>query len=139
MERSEFDAAYARLCETAGARTQEELAAWIGVRQSSISDGRRRKSIPAQWLLTLVTHRGINPAWVLTGEGAKYLVPSAMPPAPYALLLNRLTGRELEQRLRRVLATSVTHMLAEVIRDMAKTSEKEPSDAERTGKPETLS
>lgn len=126
MERPDFEAAYARICESAGARTQEELARWIGVRQSSISDARRRGAIPAQWLLTLVTQGGINPAWALTGEGAKYLVPSAMPPAPYALLLNRLTGRELERRLQRVLSTSVTDMLAEVIREMAKAPERSP-------------
>ncbi|HIW78396.1 MAG TPA: helix-turn-helix domain containing protein [Candidatus Bilophila faecipullorum] len=126
MERHEFDAAYARICEVCGARTQGELAVWIGVSQSSISDARRRSTIPAQWLLTLVTQGGINPAWALTGEGAKYLVPSELPPAPCALLLNRLTGRELEQRLQRVLSTSVTDMLAEVIREMATAPQRSP-------------
>lgn len=124
MERPDFDAAYGRIFEAAGARTQAELAVWMGLRQSSVSDARRRCSIPAQWLLALVTHRGINPAWVLTGKGAQYLVPSAMPPTPCVALIARLSGPELEQRLRDVLATSVTDMLAEVIRDMAKAPER---------------
>lgn len=36
MERHEFDAAYARICEVCGMKTQTELSAYLGIRQSSI-------------------------------------------------------------------------------------------------------
>ncbi len=45
-----FEAQYGRVFEAAGCRTQAELAAFLGIRQSSISDAKRRKSIPAEWL-----------------------------------------------------------------------------------------
>ena len=38
-----------------------------------ISDAKKRKSIPAEWLLTLLLRKGINPQWVLTGTGPRYL------------------------------------------------------------------
>ena len=47
MERHEFDAAYARICEVCDMKTQTELSAYLGIRQSSISDAKRRMMIPA--------------------------------------------------------------------------------------------
>ncbi|MCC8193211.1 MAG: hypothetical protein LIP28_00995 [Deltaproteobacteria bacterium] len=46
------------------------------MRQSSISDAKRRKSIPAEWLLKLLRHDQSNPDWILTGQGARYLRPA---------------------------------------------------------------
>ncbi|EGW42911.1 hypothetical protein HMPREF0178_00408 [Bilophila sp. 4_1_30] len=73
MERHEFDAAYARICEVCGMKTQTELSAYLGIRQSSISDAKRRVAVPAAWLLTLLTREGVNPTWILTGGGSKFL------------------------------------------------------------------
>ena len=70
-----FSEAYARMCEILGVRTQVELAETLGIRQSSISDAKRRDAVPACWLLTLLERYQINPSWLLTGAGAKYLVP----------------------------------------------------------------
>ena len=36
MERHEFDAAYARICKVCGMKTQTELSAYLGIRQSSM-------------------------------------------------------------------------------------------------------
>lgn len=115
MERHEFDAAYARICEVCGMKTQTELSAYLGIRQSSISDAKRRMMIPAAWLLTLLTREGVNPTWILTGEGSKFLVPASLPPSAPTLLLARLAGPELEQRIRAGL-TSATECIAEEIR-----------------------
>ena len=46
MERHEFDAAYARICEVCGAKTQTALSAYLGIRQSSISDAKKRMVVP---------------------------------------------------------------------------------------------
>ena len=111
MERHEFDAAYARICKVCGMKTQTELSAYLGIRQSSISDAKRRMMIPAAWLLTLLTREGVNPAWILTGGGSKFLVPASLPPRP-----------ELEQRIRAGLM-SVTECIAEDIRALAEGKE----------------
>ena len=64
-----------RVNEAAGCRTQAQLAEFLGIRQSSISDAKRRGAVPAEWLLKLLRHKGINPDWVLTGEGPRYMCP----------------------------------------------------------------
>ena len=46
--------ALSRVFEAADCRTQSELADFLGVRQSSISDAKKRGSVPADWLLTLL-------------------------------------------------------------------------------------
>ena len=122
MERHEFDAAYARICEVCGMKTQTELSAYLGIRQSSISDAKRRMMIPAAWLLTLLTREGVNPAWILTGGGSKFLVPASLPPSASTLLLTRLAGPELEQRIRAGLI-SVTECIAEDIQALAEGKE----------------
>jgi hypothetical protein len=71
-----FEAQYKRVFEAAGCRTQAELAAMFGVRQSSISGAKRRKSIPADWLVALFTKKRVNPEWVLHGEEGKFLTPT---------------------------------------------------------------
>ena len=124
MERHEFDAAYARICKVCGMKTQTDLSAYLGIRQSSISDSdaKRRMMIPAAWLLTLLTREGVNPAWILTGGGSKFLVPASLPPSAPTLLLARLAGPELEQRIRAGLM-SVTECIAEDIRALAEGKE----------------
>ncbi len=73
---SSFESQYQRVCEAAECRTQVELADFLGVRQSSISDARRRQSIPAEWRMKLFAKKRVNPEWVLCGQGSKYLVPT---------------------------------------------------------------
>jgi len=65
-----------RVFEAAECKTQVELAELFEIRQSSISDAKRRKSIPAEWLIKLLRLKGINPDWILAGEGEKYLAPA---------------------------------------------------------------
>ncbi|MFR8275614.1 MAG: helix-turn-helix domain-containing protein [Desulfovibrio fairfieldensis] len=62
-----------RFFEAAGCRTQTDLAKFLDISQSSISDAKRREVIPAEWLLKLLRNRGVNPDWILTGEGVHYL------------------------------------------------------------------
>lgn len=67
-----FRAAMTRLHETCGTRTQVDLAEFIGVRQSSISDARRRRNIPDSWLLTVMRRTGADPDWLLRGTGPRW-------------------------------------------------------------------
>ena len=56
-----------------GCETQQELAGFFGIRQSSVSDAKKRGSIPSDWLITLWRKKGANPDWILTGQGARWL------------------------------------------------------------------
>ena len=72
---SDFNSQYARLLEAAGCRTQVELAAVLDIKQSSISDAKRRKGVPSDWLIKLFEKKQINPDWIRCGTNAKYLAP----------------------------------------------------------------
>lgn len=71
-----FKDVYPRLCSVFGTKTQEEFARRLGLRQASVADNKRRGVIPARWVLFAVEHYGINPAWLRTGCGPMYIVPS---------------------------------------------------------------
>jgi len=78
----DFEAALARIRAVTGTRTQVELANILDIRQSSISDAKRRGCIPATWLVTLYERYGANPTWIKTGELTAYLIPDTDRPAP---------------------------------------------------------
>ena len=63
-----FEGAMERIKDVFGVRTQVQLAEKIGVRQSSISDAKRRCSIPADWLLTIWRQTGYSPDWIMDGD-----------------------------------------------------------------------
>ncbi|MCL1939914.1 MAG: helix-turn-helix domain containing protein [Desulfovibrionaceae bacterium] len=65
-----------RVFEAAGCRTQIELADFLGIKQSSISDAKRRGSIPADWLVALLRLKRVNPEWIMTGQGPRFLQPA---------------------------------------------------------------
>jgi len=69
----DFPAIMTRIQAVAGTRTQVELAAVLGIRQSSISDAKCRGRIPDAWLISLLEQFGANPGWIKTGEGPRYL------------------------------------------------------------------
>lgn len=45
-----FQDAYERILQSTGLRTQTDVAALLGVKQSSISDAKRRNHIPDSWI-----------------------------------------------------------------------------------------
>ena len=65
-----FDERVARIFESLGMekRTQVLLARALNIRQSSISDAKRRASVPSDWLLTLYMEHNVRPEFVLHGE-----------------------------------------------------------------------
>lgn len=66
-----FEGAMSRIKEVTGAHTQVQLAEVLEVRQSSISDAKRRASIPDGWLVKLLRTHQVMPDWILTGEGPR--------------------------------------------------------------------
>ena len=55
-----FDAQFQRILEATGCKTQVELADILEVRQSAISDAKRRMTIPSNWLETLHKKQGLH-------------------------------------------------------------------------------
>lgn len=70
-----FDEVLDRIKRATGARTQVELANLLGIRQSSISDAKRRNSVPADWYMKLYRSLGLNPEWLSDGIEPMYLKP----------------------------------------------------------------
>ena len=64
-----FDAQYRRVFEAAECKTQVELAELLEIRQSSISDAKRRESVPSEWIVKLFDKKRISPDWLRTGQG----------------------------------------------------------------------
>lgn len=50
-----------------------ELADVLEIRQSSISDAKRRNSIPAEWYMKLFESFGLSPDWLKKGSGPMFL------------------------------------------------------------------
>ncbi len=71
-----YAAAIKRIYEVTGCANMDDLSAYFNASLGTISDARRRKRVNVHFLLILLFQKGINPAWILTGEGAKYLTPS---------------------------------------------------------------
>lgn len=68
-----FDEAFDRIKKATGMRTQVEIAKLLDIRQSSISDAKRRQSIPDSWLIKLFQLYNLNPNWLLDGEAPQFL------------------------------------------------------------------
>lgn len=76
MISNNFAQALERIFSATGARTQTALAEVLEIKQSSVADAKRRSVLPANWLVILLEKYQLNPMWVKTGFGAKYLVPA---------------------------------------------------------------
>lgn len=70
---SSFAEAYERIKFATNTKTQVGLAEVLDIRQSSISDAKRRQSIPADWFIKLFEKFGLNPDWLKQGSGPMYL------------------------------------------------------------------
>ena len=68
-----FDEIFERIKIATNTRTQVELAEVLDIRQSSISDAKRRNSVPSDWYMKLFEQFGLNPDWLKKGSGPMYL------------------------------------------------------------------
>lgn len=68
-----FDEVFERIKLATNTRTQVELAEVLDIRQSSISDAKRRNSVPSDWYMKLFEQFGLNPDWLKRGSGPMYL------------------------------------------------------------------
>ena len=68
-----FEEVFERIKLATNTRTQVELAEVLDIRQSSISDAKRRNSIPSDWYMKLFEQFGLNPDWLKKNSGPMYL------------------------------------------------------------------
>jgi len=98
------------LAASAGAvdpRTQVLLAEILGIRQSSISDAKRRGTIPAEWLVKLQRGYGLNPDWIEFGTGGQFIIASDDPQ-------DMVLGSEKD----RLLVVATAKARAQILEDM---------------------
>ncbi len=62
-----------RIYDCTGSKTQKELAAALGVQQSTISSLQKKQSIPDSWLITLLKKYSVNIEWIENAVEPKYL------------------------------------------------------------------
>ena len=70
---NEFIEGFARIAQALNISTQLELADILTIRQSSISDAKRRGVIPGEWALKLYKQYRLNPRWVYDGLPPAFL------------------------------------------------------------------
>ena len=97
MEKYLINSALQRVFEAAECWTQVELALVLGIRQSSISDAKKRNSVPAEQLITLLRLKRVSPEWILSGTGARFLQPVEYSEAYTASLLSGYDIQPLER------------------------------------------
>ena len=66
----DFDQAMQRIYDVTNTRTQQQVAAALGIRQSSIADAKKRHSIPDTWLVKLLDKYKAHPDWIRYGKSA---------------------------------------------------------------------
>ena len=73
MTRKKFDLFLRRVTEATGINSQNELANALQINRSAITQAKKLNAIPPKWLLQLYRRYGLNPDWLETGRGSKYL------------------------------------------------------------------
>lgn len=64
-----FEEVFARIASAFSIHSQVELAEALAVKQSVISDAKRRNRIPLAWILKLCDLHGVNPDCLTQGNG----------------------------------------------------------------------
>ena len=69
-----FAAQLARIHEATNTGTQRELATVLGIRTTTLSAAKRSNTLPNGWVVTLATKYNINPRWIISGDGGRYII-----------------------------------------------------------------
>jgi Predicted transcriptional regulator len=70
---TDFQEIFDRIKLATNTKTQLEVAEVLGIRQSSISDAKKRNSVPSDWCVKLFVRFGISPDWLIQGSGPMLL------------------------------------------------------------------
>jgi len=78
-----FNDFFERVCKALDIASLSELAGIVHVNRSSITQARKKDSIPANWLLELFRSHGLNPDWLESGQGPQWLKPVDQLASPF--------------------------------------------------------
>ncbi len=73
MTSPKFKYFFRRISDTTGIFSQTQLASILKVNRSAITQAKKNDSIPPKWILQLSKEFGLNPEWIETGIGEKFL------------------------------------------------------------------
>ncbi len=73
MMENKVDVLIKRIMGATGISCQNDLAKALGINRSGITHARNNNKIPDKWVLKLYKEFGLNPEWVATGCGNKFL------------------------------------------------------------------
>ncbi len=79
MDASRFETFISRVKQATGISSLNKISADLGVHRSSITQARKRDSIPDKWILQLFRKHGLNPDWLEHGTGPQFLSSSEDP------------------------------------------------------------
>ncbi len=74
MLNSSFKKFFQRICEITPISSQADLANYLGISRSAITQAKKNESIPKKWILELSKEFGLNPAWLEKGTGPQKLI-----------------------------------------------------------------
>lgn len=92
---TDFDEIFDRLKLGAGIQSDTELSQVLGIRQSSISGAKKRKSLPPSWVTMISRQFGVSADWLLYGSGPMHRG-NAQPTAPGPGKINPIPEGEPE-------------------------------------------
>jgi phage repressor protein C with HTH and peptisase S24 domain len=75
MTSSKFKLFYRRISDTTGIFSQTQLASILKVNRSAITQAKKKDSIPPKWILQLSKEFGLDPEWIESGTGEKFIRP----------------------------------------------------------------
>ncbi|MCP3898445.1 MAG: helix-turn-helix transcriptional regulator [Desulfobacteraceae bacterium] len=70
---NQVDELIKRISGATGIDSQIDLAKALGINRSGITHARNNNKIPEKWILRLYKEFGLNPKWVETGLGSKFI------------------------------------------------------------------
>jgi phage repressor protein C with HTH and peptisase S24 domain len=79
---TDFDVTFNRLKEATGARTDTELARLIGLKQSSISTAKAKRTLPSGWMVEVSKRFNVSTDWLFFGIGSMQRSNAHPAPAP---------------------------------------------------------
>lgn len=74
LDKSTFKQQMERIQQVTSTSTQRGLATFLGVPQSAVAYAKRRRKVPAGWLVTLICAKDVHPEWILTGKDPCYVL-----------------------------------------------------------------
>lgn len=73
QRRAIFDERMARLMLAVGAKTDKDLADYLGITQPSVAGARKRGQLPPAWIMTVSERSGVSADWILYDKGRMQL------------------------------------------------------------------